>query len=97
MMRSRLLLIAFLLLPLAGFAHVGSPDIYYDGYAGQYHLLVTIRPPAVIPGVAEIQVRSESNDVNQLEMVPLRMVVDNLAPRSDVAERSTGEIGRAHV
>src|SRR5437016_3567517 len=90
-MCKRLLLIVLLMLPLASFAHVGSPDIYYDGYAGQYHLLVTIRPPAVIPGVAEIQVRSESNDVNQLEMVPLRMVGDNLPPRSDVAERSTGD------
>jgi hypothetical protein len=87
----RFLLTVLLTLPLASFGHVGSPDIYYDGYAGQYHLLVTIRPPAVIPGVAEIQVRSESNDVNQLEILPLRMVGDNLAPRADVAERSAGD------
>jgi hypothetical protein len=90
-MFKRFLLIVLLVLPLASFAHVGSPDIYYDGYAGQYHLLVTIRPPAVIPGVAEIQVRCESSDVNQVEILPLRMVGDNLPPRPDVAERSTGD------
>ena len=89
----RLLLIVLLLLPVASFAHVGSPDIYYDGYAGPYHLLVTIRPPSVIPGVAEIQIRSASNDVKQLEILPLRMVGPgaDLAPKPDVAERSSAD------
>jgi len=40
-------------------AHVGSPDIYADGNAGPYRVFVTIRPPLVIPGVAEIEVRIE--------------------------------------
>jgi len=93
MTRNRLWLVALLLLPLAASAHVGSPDVYYDGYAGQYHLLVTIRPPAVIPGIAEIQVRSESSDVAQIEILPLRMVGPGakLAPKPDTAERSTGD------
>lgn len=93
MTHNRLLRIAVLLLPLTAFAHVGSPDVYYDGQAGPYHLLVTIRPPAVIPGIAEIQVRSASNDVTQIEILPLRMVGPGakLAPRPDTAERSTGD------
>jgi hypothetical protein len=93
MLRNRLLLAVLLLAPLAGFAHVGSPDVYYDGYAGQYHLLVTIRPPSVIPGVAEIQVRSASNDLSQVEILPLRMVGPgaDLAPRPDVAEHSPAD------
>ena len=33
-------------------AHVGSPDVYFQGLAGPYHLTVTIRTPAMIPGVA---------------------------------------------
>jgi hypothetical protein len=41
-------------------AHVGSPDIYADGNAGPYRLFVTVRPPLVIPGVAEIEVRTGS-------------------------------------
>jgi hypothetical protein len=42
---------------LPAYAHVGSPDIYAEGNAGPYRLFVTIRPPTVIPGVAEIEVR----------------------------------------
>jgi len=94
-MPKRLLLIVLLMLPMSTFAHVGSPDVYYDGYAGPYHLLVTVRPPEVIPGVAEIQIRSASNDVNQLEIFPLRMVGPgsdpDLAPKADVAERSSAD------
>src|SRR5438270_646694 len=69
----KLLPFIFLLLPLAAPAHVNSPDVYYDGYAGPYHLLVTLRPPKVVPGVAQIQVRVVSNDVNEIKILPLRM------------------------
>jgi hypothetical protein len=31
----------------------GSPDVFFEGQAGPYKLLVTIRPPQVVPGVAE--------------------------------------------
>ena len=55
--RAALLLAASLLAaPLP--AHVGSPDIFFEGSAGPYKLLVTIRPPQVIPGIAEIEIRS---------------------------------------
>jgi hypothetical protein len=46
--------------PTRAAAHVGSPDIYADGNAGPYRVFVTIRPPVVIPGVAEIDVRTEA-------------------------------------
>jgi hypothetical protein len=44
----------FLLIAMASaaLAHVGSPDVFYEGDAGPYHLLVAIRPPVVIPGRA---------------------------------------------
>jgi hypothetical protein len=82
-----------LMLPLPGAAHVNSPDVYYDGYAGPYHLLVTVRPPSVVPGVAQIQIRSASGDLDQVQVLPLRMVGEaaKLAPAADVAERSTGD------
>jgi hypothetical protein len=38
-------------------AHVGSPDVYYEGSAGPYHVLVVVRMPGVVPGVAQITVR----------------------------------------
>lgn len=71
-------------------AHVGSPDVYFEGDAGPYHLFVTVRVPQVIPGIAEIQVRSASNDVERIEIVPMRLSGpgSNLPPTPDVAERS---------
>lgn len=72
------------------FAHVGSPDVYYEGDAGPYHLFVTVRLPQVIPGVAEIQVRSASNDVQTIQVAPMRLTGpgSNLPPVPDVAQRS---------
>jgi hypothetical protein len=71
-------------------AHVGSADVYYEGDAGPYHLFVTVRLPQVIPGVAEIQVRSASPDVQTIQVVPLRLTGpgSNLPPIPDVAQRS---------
>ncbi|HEY3767046.1 MAG TPA: hypothetical protein VGN44_00090, partial [Candidatus Angelobacter sp.] len=62
-MRIVLLALLIALFPLSSPAHVNSPDVYYDGYAGPYHLLVTLRPPAVVPGVAQVVVRSVGSDV----------------------------------
>lgn len=75
-------------LPLS--AHVGSPDVFYEGGAGPYLLFVTVRVPQVIPGVAEIQIRSESGDVRAIHVVPLRLAGpgSNLPPTPDLAERS---------
>ena len=39
-------------------AHVGSPDVWYEGTAGPYHVLVVVRMPGVVPGVAQITVRA---------------------------------------
>ncbi len=39
--------------------HVGSPDVFFAGAAGPYPVQVVVRPPAVIPGIAEIAVRVE--------------------------------------
>ncbi|MBV9404208.1 MAG: hypothetical protein JO211_02620 [Acidobacteriaceae bacterium] len=51
-------------------AHIGSPDIYLNTEAGPYQLFVTIRPPAVIPGIAELEVRAESSGVREMRAVP---------------------------
>ena len=71
-------------------AHVGSPDVFYEGTAGPYRLLVTIRPPAVIPGVAEVEVRSASSDVRDVRVVPLPLEGPGakFAPSPDIAQRS---------
>jgi hypothetical protein len=74
----------------AAFAHVNSPDVYLDGYAGPYHVLVTINPPAVVPGIADIQVRSATEDIQGIKVLPLKMVGEgaNVAPTPDAMEHS---------
>jgi hypothetical protein len=70
-------------------AHVGSPDIFFEGAAGPYKLLVTIRPPEVVPGVAEIEIRSASPDVRQIHILPLRLTTQpQFAPVPDLARPS---------
>lgn len=38
-------------------AHVGSPNVFFEGTAGPWPVRVVVRPPAVIPGLAEVTVR----------------------------------------
>jgi hypothetical protein len=38
-------------------AHLGSPDVLFEGQAGPYGVLVRITPPDVVPGIARISVR----------------------------------------
>ena len=52
-----LLLLALLAAPVPARAHVGSPNVFYDGNAGPYPVRVIVRPPVVVPGLAEITVR----------------------------------------
>jgi hypothetical protein len=90
----KLLTILFVLVASAPLlAHVGSPDVYYEGDAGPYHLFVTVRLPQVIPGVAEIQVRSATTDVQTIQVVPMRLTGpgSNLPPVPDVAQRSSDD------
>jgi hypothetical protein len=79
-----------LLAALSVSAHVGSPDVFFEGDAGPYHLFLTVRVPQVIPGIAEIEVRSASNDVEKIEIVPMRLsgAGSNFPPTPDIAERS---------
>ena len=49
-----LVLLAGISFPL--YAHVGSPDVALEGTAGPYRLLVSVKPPDVIPGTAQVTV-----------------------------------------
>ncbi|PYT19166.1 MAG: hypothetical protein DMG59_01480 [Acidobacteria bacterium] len=71
-------------------AHVGSPDIFLEGSAGPYPLFVTIRPPSVIPGVAEIEIRCSSPGVREIRLTPTPLTGPGatFAPTPDLAERS---------
>jgi hypothetical protein len=77
----------------AASAHVGSPDVFFQGKAGPYPLVVAIRPPDVIPGVARIEVRVLSSDVQSVELTPTPMtgIAATHPPVADVARRSLSD------
>ena len=83
---------ALLCLALAAgaFAHIGSPDVFFQGKAGPYPLLVVIRPPNAIPGTASIEVRVLEPGVTRVELTPTPMVgeASKHPPVADVAEQS---------
>ncbi len=72
-------------------AHIGSPDVFYEGAAGPYRLMIAIRPPLVIPGVAEIEVVSASSDLRELKITPLHLSGPGaqFGPTPDRLQRST--------
>ena len=74
-------------------AHVGSPDVFLEGRAGPYRLLVTVRPPHAIPGVADVEVQTPDgagDRVDEIRIVPLPLAGPGaqFAPVADVAVRS---------
>ena len=72
-------------------AHIGSPDVFLEGNAGDYRLLVVVRMPRVIPGVAEIEVRPLSMGVRTVRVTPMRIrgLGSDLQPVADIAQSSS--------
>ena len=68
MLQARLAGVGLLLLlfPLLASAHVGSPNIFFDGKAGSYPVRVIIRPPAALPGFAQVDVRVTGTGVTNV-------------------------------
>ena len=52
-------------------AHVGSPDVYYSGNAGPYVVDVAIRPPQVVPGIADVHVQVRDSAVSSVMIRPV--------------------------
>jgi hypothetical protein len=99
----RPIVIVFLLLLIEApcLAHVGSPDVYFQGDAGPYHLTVMVRTPQMIPGVAEIEIRASEPGLLQVKIVPLYIVgpgskypppPDVLPPSKDDPQLFTGKL-----
>jgi hypothetical protein len=73
-------------------AHVGNPNVVFDGLAGAYPVRVIVRPPNVVPGLAEVIVRVSGNDVSRVTAQPVfwRTGIRG-APKGDEAKRVVGE------
>jgi hypothetical protein len=73
-------------------AHVGSPTVFFTGKAGPYDIRVIVRPPMVVPGLADIFVRAPGPEVTAVTVRPVfwRAGVAG-APQGDRAVRVEGE------
>ena len=97
-MRRRLLpILGFLtlvLLPQAARAHVGSPNVFFAGTAGPWPVRIVVRPPAVIPGLAEITVRVQDGKPDHVLVQPVHFTAGlKGAPPADEAQPVRGEKG----
>ena len=60
-----------LMIAVIASAHVGSPDVVFSGAAGPYPVHVIVRPPAVVPGLADVVVRTTATDVARVSIQPV--------------------------
>ena len=72
-------------------AHIGSPNVFLEDKAGEYPVRVVIRPPNVVPGLAEITVRVQE-PVQRITVLPVFWRAGREgAPPPDVARLVRGE------
>jgi hypothetical protein len=91
----QLLLVLLLLAPLLAEAHVGSPDVFFDGQVGPYPAQITIRMPPVVPGRAQIEVRPQRKEQPlTVSFLPLyaKTAIKN-APPAEMARPAADEPG----
>src|SRR5205823_3228866 len=83
---------SFLLRHQFASADVGSPNVIFDGDAGPYGVRVIVRPPMVVPGLADIIVRVRAPDVSRVVIRPVFWRAGTAgAPTGDVAARVPGD------
>src|SRR2546423_4604832 len=91
-MRTRAIQLLLLFLCHSAFAHVGSPNVFFEGKAGPYPVHVVIHPAEVIPGLAEITVRVESGPIERVSALPIKWNVGRKgAPPPDIGRLVRGE------
>src|ERR1051326_2879805 len=94
------LAVTALLLAVSARAHIGSPTVVFDGSAGPYPVRVIVRPPPVVPGRAEIDVRllQEASDGIKVTVLPVNGWAGlKGAPAPDVATPVRGEPALRHA
>ncbi|MFL5620049.1 MAG: hypothetical protein ACJ79A_16850 [Gemmatimonadaceae bacterium] len=75
-------------------AHVGSPDVFRSGRAGPYAVDVVVRPPQVVPGIAEILVHVPDPRVSRVTVRPVYWRAGTRgAPSADEAKPVRGSAG----
>jgi hypothetical protein len=77
-------------------AHVGSPNVFFEGKAGTHSVRVMIRPPPTLPGMAQVDVRVEGATEVWLQAAPWS-AGDEAAPPPVRAEPVAGATGLFHA
>ena len=70
---------------LVSSAHIGSPDAWYDGDAGPYKVLVHVQAPAVVPGIAIVNVKATQPGIERVTAFVNRFDATGGTPPPDVA------------
>ncbi len=88
----RLWILFSLLFAFAAQAHVGSPNVFFDGMVGAYPARVTIQMPTVVPGRAEISVRVATTEPVEVSFAPVftETAISNTPP-PDIGRLVRGE------
>ena len=77
---------------VAAEAHIGSPNVFFEGKAGAYFVRAVIRPPQVVPGLAEVNVRVTGEQVQRVTVLPVFSSAGrDGAPPADEAKLVRGE------
>lgn len=75
-------------------AHIGSPQVFFAGSAGAYKVDVIVRPPQVVPGIAEVYVKLADTTVRDVIVRPVYWRAGSKgAPRGDAAQPVKGQPG----
>ena len=74
-------------------AHIGSPDAWYEGSAGPYHVVIRIETPGVVPGIANVFARVTGQGVQQVTVQANRFDALAAAPPPEPATPVEGDPG----
>ena len=74
-------------------AHVGSPDTWFEGNAGPYHVTVQVATAGVVPGVAKIYVRAVGDRPDRVTVQANKFDATGGAPPPEAATPVPGDDG----
>ena len=74
-------------------AHVGSPDTWFEGNAGPYHVTVQIETAGVVPGVAKVFVRAPGEKLDAVTIQANKFDATGGAPPPEKALPVEGDPG----
>jgi hypothetical protein len=79
---------AIALVWLVASGHVGSPDVWFQGLAGPYQIVVQVTPAPVVPGVAVVNVRVPDGQGTSVSLSTTRFDATGGAPPPEAAVKS---------